>query len=343
MAEISLFNKYHGKENTITNYCGLMLKILYQNSPSNFEKCLTSLIDSDKSIFVEPSFTQQTNISQNKNKENSIADLRIKQTEFELIFEVKTTDWFYDEQFDKYIANLEDSIIKTNKVIFALTNEFIDDSKLNLAREKAKSKGIILQSITFQEFLSQLKINKVNDEYYLRFLEEFEEFLENENLLPAWKTTLDIVNCASSINEAKMGLYLCPDTKGAYSHKRTKYFAPYKNKKIESIFEIDAVLIMNYDKEIVIERIKYNNSDYPFQKLKTKAIELIKKLPHRIDELKKYPLQIFLLSNEAHTEFIKDSNGGLFGSKKYFHNIAKDVSNSKELATKLQGKVWSEF
>jgi hypothetical protein len=343
MAIISLFNKYHGKENTITNYCGLMLKILYQNSPLSFERCITNLIDSEKSIFVEPQFTQQDNISKNKNKKNSIADLRITQTEFELIFEIKTTDWFYQEQFDKYISNLEDSNIKSNKVIFALTTEFLENDKLNFAKNIAQSKGIILQQLTFQNLLNQLKINKVNDEYYLQFLQEFEEFLENENLLPTWESTLDVVNCASSMDEAKKGFYSCPDSKGAYNHKRTKYFAPYKNKKVESIFEIDAVLILNYNNGIVVETIKYNNSKYSQKELEDRALGLIQEFPHRIKELQRYPLQVFLLSNEEKTDFIKDSKGGLFGSKKYFDDIAKDVKNSKELADKLKGKVWSEF
>lgn len=316
MAEISLFNKYHGEENTITNYCGLMLKILYQSSPANFEKCITGLIDSEKSISVEPMFEQQVNTSISKDKKNSIADLRIRQTEFELIFEVKTTDWFYEEQFNKYISSSEDSGIKSNIIFFALSNEFPDNSKFDEIKKTAEEKGIIIQELTFEKLLEELNKNKVNDEYYLRFLDEFEKFLENENLLPTWQSLLDVVNCTSSIGLIEeSNIYTCPDTSGAYSHNRAKYFAPYNNKKVDSIYEIDCVAVVKYENgKEKIDSIRYNNSGVEESEIERRILEYFSKYESAKNELKKsdYKLQVFLLSNMASTSFTKESRGGAF-------------------------------
>lgn len=342
MSELSLFNKYHGKENTITNYCGLMLKILYQSNPTKFESCIQNLIDEEVNLIVEPKFLQQIGAGQ-KGKKTSIADLSIKQTEFELTFEVKTSDWFYENQFDKYIQNLNKSNIKNNKILFALTTEFIDESKFDELKIKAKKSNILLQLITFKKLLNTLQEFKPNDTYYNQFLDEFEQFLETENLLPSWQEMLDVVNCAQSIKEVEQFSYYCPNTGGAYNHIRSKYFAPYKNKEVTQIYEIDAVVEISFNGEPVAEKVKYNNCKKSEKDLKEKALRTIMQFPNRLEELKKYPIQIFLLSNKAETKFIKNSPRGLFGSKKYFRGIAKDKHNSQELAEYLKNKTWEEF
>jgi len=344
MSEISLFNEYYGKENTITNYCGLMMKLLYQSSPSKFQEFIVNLIDDESNILVEPLFEQQKSIN-SKNNKKSIFDLRIRQKEFELIFEVKTLDWFYEEQFDKYINNLLESEIKSNKIIFALTAEFEDIERFDNFKIKAKEKNIHLQFITFNQLLEKLKEFKANDEYYLKFLEEFEEYLENQNLLQSWKKLLDVVNCASTIKAISKGIYICPDTSGAYKHSRAKYFGPYSNKKVESIFEIDAVVVLSLDNEnkVIVNKIKYNNLNQPDKEIKERALNLFNSFPEEKQNLKSYDIQVFLLSNEEKTNFIKDTPGGLFGSKIYFREIAKNIKNSKELAKLLNNKEWKDF
>lgn len=61
--------------------------------------------------------------------------------------------------------------------------------------------------------------------------------------------------------------------------------------------------------------------------------------------LKNDGLQIFLFGAGAETEFIKDSTGGLLGSKLYFWDVAKklEADSAPALAAKLKGRKWSEF
>jgi hypothetical protein len=55
------------------------------------------------------------------------------------------------------------------------------------------------------------------------------------------------------------------------------------------------------------------------------------------------PHRIFLLSNLNSTDFVKDTKGGMFGSKRYFDVQDLNIGNATELAKKLYGKTWSEF
>ena len=38
------------------------------------------------------------------------------------------------------------------------------------------------------------------------------------------------------------GVYACPDTGGAYTHKRARYFGAYEDKTVSWLFEIRAVV-----------------------------------------------------------------------------------------------------
>src|SRR5690554_8184097 len=73
--EISLFADYHKKENSLTNYCGLLMKMLYEDSPRKFEELLATLLKTDTNIIVGPTFTQQTKTVK------SIPDLAITRSE----------------------------------------------------------------------------------------------------------------------------------------------------------------------------------------------------------------------------------------------------------------------
>ena len=53
--QISYFTNYHGKENIVTNYCGVMLKMIYDESPKAFEKIINAIVaDCENYIDVGP-------------------------------------------------------------------------------------------------------------------------------------------------------------------------------------------------------------------------------------------------------------------------------------------------
>ncbi|MCF8000464.1 MAG: hypothetical protein K9K76_01205 [Halanaerobiales bacterium] len=332
--EISLFSNYHSQENNVTNYCGLILKLLYEEDPNSFEEVLASLVESDISLTVGPKFSQQKKIKK------SIPDLAITQNPFSVFFETKLDDWFYTEQIENHIEGFQEST--DLKVLFLLANFETEDFDKRFEEEikKAKKEGIILQPITFEEFVDALE----NIDYSMQFkkmLEEFKGYLDRNDYLPKWKYLLDVVNCSNTMNEINENVYMCPDSGGAYSHRRAKYFGPYSNKTVSKIFEIDAVVVV--DKDFSDYSIKWNNSKKDKDELYSRAKKKIKKFDNRIEEIKSYALQVFLLSNPADTDFYKSTSGGMMQSKKYFWDVAVDCKDSKELAKKLDGVAWKDI
>jgi hypothetical protein len=138
------------------------------------------------------------------------------------------------------------------------------------------------------------------------------------------------------MQQIEQGFYACPNTGGSYRHKRAKYFGAYANKNVSKIFEIKAVVIIspNSDEDLLV----WCNDDT------TKEDVIINDARKKLDSTTlQESYQVFLLENGRDIEFKKDSKGGLFGSKIYFNDIAKDCKDITELAKKLNGKVWSNF
>ena len=250
--EISLFADYHQKENSLTNYCGLLMKMLYEDSPRKFEELLATLLKTDTNIIVGPTFTQQTKTVK------SIPDLAITQKSFSVFFETKTTDWFYEDQINRHIAGFNQTA--DDKILFLLSNFEYDNLEEQFAKEinEAKKHKIILQPLTFEDFVGSLE-QVCNSEYLKNLLDEFKLYLDRNGRLPKWKYLLDVVSCSGTLKEIEQGVYMCPDTGGAYSHRRAKYFGPYSSKKVADIFEINAIVVI--EKNLGEAKIKWKNKN----------------------------------------------------------------------------------
>jgi hypothetical protein len=332
--EISLFSDYHQKENALTNYCGLIMKILYEDNPRKFGELLATLLKTDTNIIVGPTFTQQIKTVK------SIPDLAITQKSFSIFFETKLTDWFYEDQINRHIAGLNQTA--DDKILFLLSNFENDNLEVQFKKEieEAKKHKIILQPLTFEDFVGSLE-QVCKSEYLINLLDEFKLYLDRNGLLPKWKYLLDVVSCSGTLAEIEQGVYICPDTGGAYSHRRAKYFGAYYSKKVADIFEINAIVVI--DKNLGDSTIKWKNKNIETEILIDQARQKLQSWQWRIDENKSIPLQVFLLDNRQETNFIKDSSGGMMQSKKYFWDIASDCKNSQELADKLRNKNWREY
>ncbi|MCB9266515.1 MAG: hypothetical protein H6558_15935 [Lewinellaceae bacterium] len=332
--EISLFTDYHQRENSVTNYCGLVMKLIYEESPKRFEELLATLIQSDVDIPVGPIFTQQTK------KQSSVPDLAITQSPFSIFFENKLADWFYSDQIERHIEGFNNST--ETKILFLLSNFEEDNLHERFQEEigKAKKSGIILQPISYEDFIGALE-NIATSEYLNNILEEFKIYLDRNDLLPKWKYLLDVVNCSGTLHEVENFSYMCPDKGGAYSHRRAKYFGPYSQKKVSRIYEIDAVVSIG--RELGEGVVKWKNRKIKDEELIRLAKTKIQKWDYRIRENEGIPIQVFLLRGGEETNFFKESSGGMQQSKLYFWEIAKGIHSSSELATTLRGRRWEDF
>ena len=156
-----------------------------------------------------------------------------------------------------------------------------------------------------------------------------------------WESLLDVVNCSRSMGRVSKGIYACPDTGGAYTHRRARYFGAYEDKAVSWLFEIKAVLFVRQD--MTVSGVKWKNVDLGDDVLKEEAAEKIRGDSHLSAEIKIQDLQVFLLDKPARTNFYKSSTGGMLGSKQYFPGIAEGCRSSSELAERLRNKRWSDF
>jgi hypothetical protein len=334
---ISLFTDFKQSENRVTNYTGLIFKLIYQESPAVFEELISSIVPSGLELQVGPTFTQQ------ERKEKSIPDLCIRQSSFQIFFETKLTDWFYSDQLERHINSMsEDS---GTKLLICLSNFERDDpeSEHQEMIKRLAEKKLTVAFISFESLLADLDSLDVSPDLK-NHIAEYSEYLDSQGLLPAWKYLLDVVNCGHTLQEVESGAYVCPNTGGAYSHRRAKFFGPYANKSVNRIYEIDAVVDCGPGfSDPAVLWVNGNDS-------KKKIIERAKSMEGALvgnhpNELKKSGLRFFLLSNGHKTNFQKDTPGGLQGSKKYFWNIARNLNplNAEELANYLNNRKWSEF
>lgn len=172
-------------------------------------------------------------------------------------------------------------------------------------------------------------------------MSEFRNFLERNNYLPTWKYLLDVVNCAGTIGEVhNHNVYMCSDSGGMYRHRRALFFGGYKWKNVKYIHKIKALVIIEQGGKDAY--VKWNNFSLNEKDLISEAKQKIELFAYRKDEIKEWNIQVFLLQNPYEANFKKSSYGGLYGSKKYFRNIARKygAKNSKELAEKLKNKTW---
>jgi hypothetical protein len=346
---ITLFVDYKAKENLVTNYCGLILKILYEENPKSFQEVISTFISSDFNVL--PEFTQQSR------KGESIPDLIIQQKSYSLRFETKLNDDFTVDQISAHLSNFPTDI--NYRILFLLSsfpNENQEDT-YNKFNNLAKDAGVELLVISFEDLVDALSNVEISESFQ-SLLEEFKIYLDRIYCIPSWKYLLDVVNCSSTIDEVyDHSVYICPNTGGQYSHQRAKYFGGYKDKEVKYLQRIIAIvevqsyynekdlpeeqivkktgLILGTQKRNLFSRIVYNNEGKIEDNLENALLKFIKVNDlNRFKNLDKEGYLVFLLTEinkGKDAEFIKMSSGGMFGNKKYFRNIAKGLNPNDEV------------
>lgn len=316
-----------------------MLKLLYQESPVIFETVINNLLQSDNqewSVDVSPTFEQQVK------KGGSVPDLCICQKSFQLFFETKIVDWFYPEQLKNHLNALTLDRASTN-VLFLLTSEAEQDiwRRLEEVQELAKKERLYIQLITFEQLLQELDhIKPLTGSVFQATVEAFNIYLEENNYLPIWKYRLDVVNCGKTRQELEQGIYVCPHAKGAYSHKRAKYFGAYYDKKVNWVAEILAVIAV--EKGGAKAAVKWNNTTQPNKQLETQAVEKLSACnDERVAESQQTELQMFLLGDKKIVSYEKSSRGGMMSSKRYIDKPFRGVRDIDELCQRIkEEKEW---
>ena len=329
--DISLFSGYDQKENRTTNYCLLILKVIYEENPKFLSEWLSNLLGESFSNKVGVRFRQQ------EHRESSVPDGLICQKPFSIYIETKNYDWFHDDQLRNHLAAL-DNDGPGAKALIALGNfEYVQEARFSdverLCRDKYQGK-ISFTAATFEDFLDALPTTNV-PKNLLDTITEFRAYLDEHDLLPTWKNRLDVVNCSGSLADViETKVYMCPATGGPYAHKRSRYMGLYRNKHVEYIASIRAVVELQSDTQ---SNVAWQNVEAPRAELVDAAMA---GYHSRADE---YPMQVFLLDDLHPTDFIKDTKGGMMNSKLYFDISRLGCHDAEGLANKLAERTWSEY
>jgi hypothetical protein len=336
MSNISIFSDYSQKENRVTNYCLLVLKLLYEENPKYLNEILATLCGEEFSNQVGVTFKQQ------ERKKSSVPDGLILQKAFSIFIEVKKNDWFTNRQLEAHLEALNKEK-EGKKILIALSNFEVNDIKRFEILEKARAEkypNILFSAVGFEEFVSALSIENLPKNIQ-DFVAEFKDYLSEQNLLPRWRHILDVINCAGIPRDVlEGGVYMCPASNGAYSHRRSRYFGMYKNKRVSIVSEIEAIFDVDIHSDDLDSKAKMkwiNVEPHDKKILQQRAISTVEKYRPKAGVVR-----VFLLGTLYDTNLKWDARQ-MQGSKIYFDIEHLDVSSAEELANKLATKVRSDF
>lgn len=333
---ISLFSGYSQSENRTTNYCLLLLRLLYEENPKFLEQALNTITGGQMgTLGVE--FTQQ------ERQENGIPDGVIRQSPFTIYIETKSFDWFHDDQLERHLDDLKTEASGQN-ILIALSSfedgyEHRFDHVKHLCRNKYEG-DIAFSALSFEEFLEAVRVEDI-PKNVADHVDEFEAYLDQNDLLPNWKHMLDVCNCANTLHEnQEYAVYICPAQGGAYSHKRARFFGAYKQKQAQLIAEIAGVVDVDPGEDGETTVLWNNRPDlYDRDELAREARRRKMNARPGIS----WSARTFVLEDSTPSAFRKGTSGGMINSKRYFDVQELDVSSAPELAEVLTERTWSEF
>ena len=341
--EISLFSGYNQSENRTTNYCLLMLRMLYQENPKLLSEVLAGILGEQSKIQVGVQFNQQIPGT------DTVLDGLISQSAFTIYIETKNYDWFYNKQLEGHLRDLDEKNIGT-KVLIALANFEKEDKNRfieieTICKEKYEQR-ISFAALTFESFISQIELLSPSLSISLReTVIDFRQYLDSQYLLPNWRGYMDICNCAQKSAELiEAETYICRAEGGAYSHHRCEYLGMYWNKCVWKIAKIKGVVdIYSYNSPIETSRteVLWNNEVSSLSNEALVALAKEKFQKAYVNDTN-WNGRVFVLDSLYDTEFIKESYGGM--RNKRYVKVGNDRNESVEdIAQGLRGKKWADL
>ena len=137
MSKIHYFQRYHQKENVVTNNTMLLFSRLYHHSPKKFEMFLQSIVDSSIELKIGVRFAQQEKSSK------SVPDGIITQHSFKIAIETKLGNDFGTAQLLNHLECFKDEEVK---ILIALSSRPFETSNLENLKERVKNYNISNQT-----------------------------------------------------------------------------------------------------------------------------------------------------------------------------------------------------
>jgi len=304
--------------------------MLYEENPKFLSESLSLLLADSFAGTIGVQFVQQ------KKLVDSIPDGEITQEAFSIVIETKLAENFGKEQLIKHLNGLHKKR-QGQRTLIALGNfETPPDSCFTEVVALANEYKISFIAVSFEQFLQAIKLPYLSKNL-MDAVSDLGEYLDENGLLPSWKYRLDVVNCARYFNlVTEHKIYTCPAQGGPYKHRRSLYFGTYRNKCVEQIAKIEAI----------VDLISPDESNLVWKNDSRSDLDPVNIAVERRQQTGEswYPVRVFVLDDDLHTtDFKKTSPGGMFGNKQYFDVRSLKVENAGDLASKLNGKSWDNF
>ncbi|MCC2547429.1 hypothetical protein LJY25_13320 [Hymenobacter sp. BT175] len=330
--EISLFSGYSQPENRTTNYCQLVLRMLYEEHPKLLAEALSILCDGAV-LPVGVQFRQQ------EVQGNSVPDGVIHQSGFTIYIETKHHANFDFDQLKRHMQALQQQ--SGTRVMLAL-GRFEEDPKaqFDAFRQQCDTdfgNQIQFAVASFETFLNAVRQSSLTPTLSA-MVDDLEQYFNEMGLLPHWRGWLDVSNCSQFAGRlVQAQVYICPATGGAYSHSRCEYLGMYRDKAVRHIGVIRGVVDLYADDST---KVLWINDG-------TDKDTLIEEARQRFTDA--YPgdtdwdARVFVLGPLADTHFYKDTHGGMRSSREYFSVRHLGATSIEDLAETLRQQSWSKL
>ena len=301
MSRISYFQRFSQKENHATNNSLLILRRFYDESPFKIERVLSSLIDEECQIGL--TFTQQI-----KGK-SSVPDALVAQQALRIFFETKRGGDLDQDQITRHIDTIaEDHMDGQTDILIGLTKEPIAQKDFTDLKLLAKRKSVVFAAVTFSQIVDALRGECAEYERdLLAIVEDYEQYLSEENLLEERNQWLPIFPCGTSYAEnERFGLYYEPPSRPCKRNHR--FIGIYAQKSVSLIGEIKAIVTVDFeDGELVFET--------ELGTLTKERKDRVKEVIGQTDyyDLDASPHRYYLVGGFLKTDIRKASTGGIMG------------------------------
>lgn len=305
MSKVSYFQRFSQRENHATNNTLLVLRYLYQSSPTKLERVLSGFLGDELQIGL--SFEQQVR------KSASVPDAVIEQKPFRIVIETKLGGVLDHDQIRRHITSMKADPIGSHfrSVLIGLTRGAVTDSARTELTDFAKEHGVQFVAVTFEDLEVALREPCAEHEVgLLAIIDDYRSFLESENLIDDRGRWMVMFPCGTSYAEnARFKLYYEPP--GRPSRRGCRYLGIYRNKTVSLVGEMAAVLICSYDAGTVSVDEREFGRETP---------EMLVRIKEAFEEttyydLRPYPLRLYLVEDWAPCHFAKASPGGIMGPR----------------------------
>jgi hypothetical protein len=343
MSEAFYFQRYHQKENVHSSNVLLLLKRLYYYNPKAFYGVIAGWTNEKNEVndFL-PQFEPQTK------ETNSVPDLRIRQTGFEIAVEAKEKyNKFTEKQLNGHIDGLRLNKSSQIKILVCLSPTFSSNDTELIKTLQSENPDIIIQKITYNDLYGNIKsfLLERHDEFN-DILEEFREYCNCEKLIDDTDNTIMAVLSGQSIDlNVKYNLYYCLESTNCNGFRYIGLYNLFLIKYIGKISKIVRVENAKIDKVVKL----YSGEPQVTDEEKTRIEAAINENRHEFNE----PTNFYLIERYVPVEnFHKyDENEknrhGLMGRKKfYISGYDKDIKlgscSVEDIAAILKDKKWDE-